>query len=443
MNRTADISNNVTVKRNSYLLSLITIGMLFFVFGFVTWINAILIPYFKIACELSNFQSYLVAFAFYISYFIMSVPSSFLLKKVGFKNGMMIGFFIMSAGAFLFVPAAMQRAYSLFLAGLFVLGFGLTILQTAANPYITLLGPEERAAQRFSIMGICNKLAGILAPLLFAAVILKPSDNLMFTQLAAMSANARGAVLDELIQRVIVPYSVVGCVLVILGIYVKRSPLPEINTDGDAKTGAINEDTKTSIIGFPHLVLGAVAIFVHVGSQVIAVDTVINYARSMDIGLLEAKVFPSYTLAATIIGYLLGISLIPKMMSQLTALRICTVTGIVLTLLIVYSTIRMRLFGYNSDASLWFVVLLGFANSMIWAGIWPLALARLGKFLKLGASLLIMGLSGNAIFPLLYGYLADINGLKEAYLVLLPCYLYLTFYAFRGYKLKTWALFKK
>jgi fucose permease len=229
----------------------------------------------------------------------------------------------------------------------------------------------------------------------------------------------------------------------ILGICVKRSPLPEINTDGDAKTGAINEDTKTSIIGFPHLVLGAVAIFVHVGSQVIAVDTVINYARSMDIGLMEAKVFPSYTLAATIIGYLLGIFLIPKMMSQLTALRICTVTGIVLTLLIVYSTVRMRLFGYNSDASLWFVVLLGFANSMIWAGIWPLALSRLGKFLKLGASLLIMGLSGNAIFPLLYGHLADVNGPKEAYLVLLPCYLYLTFYAFRGYKLKTWALFKK
>src|SRR5687768_6749958 len=173
-----------SLTRRDTLISILIIGLLFFIFGFVSWINAILIPYFKIACELTNFESYLVAFAFYISYFVMSVPSSFLLKSVGFKKGMMIGFWTMAVGAFIFVPAALTRTYEIFLLGLFSLGAGLAILQTAANPYITILGPKESAAQRISIMGICNKGAGILAPILFAAVILRASDSELFSQLA-------------------------------------------------------------------------------------------------------------------------------------------------------------------------------------------------------------------------------------------------------------------
>src|SRR5690606_13039762 len=143
----------VSLSRRETNISIAIIGVLFFIFGFVSWINAILIPYFKIACELTNFQSYLVAFAFYISYFVMSVPSSYLLKSVGFKKGMMVGFWTMAIGAFIFVPAAYTRTYEVFLIGLFSLGAGLAILQTAANPYITVLGPQERAAQRISIMG--------------------------------------------------------------------------------------------------------------------------------------------------------------------------------------------------------------------------------------------------------------------------------------------------
>jgi FHS family L-fucose permease-like MFS transporter len=178
-NNIASVEVSSLSKRDT-LLSILIIGLLFFIFGFVSWVNAILIPYFKIACELNNFQSYLVAFAFYISYFVMSVPSSYLLKSVGFKKGMMIGFWTMAIGAFIFVPAAFSRTYEIFLLGLFTLGSGLAILQTAANPYITVLGPQDRAAQRISIMGICNKGAGILAPLLFAAVILKATDGELF-----------------------------------------------------------------------------------------------------------------------------------------------------------------------------------------------------------------------------------------------------------------------
>lgn len=435
--RTIDVS--ALTKRDTFI-SILIIGLLFFIFGFVSWINAILIPYFKIACELTNFESYLVAFAFYISYLVMSVPSSFLLKKIGFKKGIMVGFWIMAAGAFIFLPAALARTYEIFLLGLFTLGTGLSLLQTAANPYITVLGPKESAAQRISIMGICNKGAGILAPLIFAAVILKATDTELFSAINTMSEAEKNAALDELIRRVILPYACVGTVLFGLGLMVRFSPLPEINTEKESAELAIANQGKTSIFHFPHLILGAVAIFLHVGTQVIAIDTIIGYANSMKIGLLEAKVFPSYTLFATICGYILGIITIPKYISQVTVLKLCTLMGLCFTLMIIFSNGQVTVLGHTADISIWFVVLLGLANSMVWAGIWPLALDCLGRYTKLGSSVLIMGLCGNAILPLLYGALADAYDVRTAYWILFPCYLYLIFYAFYGHRIKRWTL---
>ena len=421
-------------------ISIMLIGVMFFIFGFVSWANSILIPYFKIACELTNFKAYLVTFAFYISYFIMSVPASYVLKSIGFKKGMMLGFWIMSIGAFIFIPAAMNRAYPIFLLGLFTLGTGLAILQTAANPYITLLGPKESAAQRISIMGICNKGAGILAPLAFAAVILKATDSDLFKNLEHMTGADRNLALNELIQRVIVPYLCVGILLFLLGLAVRFSPLPEIDTDQENDAATQVNSQKTSIFQFPHLILGAIAIFLHVGTQVIAIDTVIGYAGSMNIQLMEAKIFPSFTLAATICGYIIGIICIPKYISQVNALRTCTILGLLFAIGILMTSGNVELAGLKVDISICFVVLLGLANSLIWAGIWPLALDGLGKFTKIGASILIMGLCGNAILPLFYGYFADLYDLRLAYAVLIPCYLYLIFYAIRGYKIRQWTL---
>ena len=420
-------------------ISIAIIGVLFFVFGFVSWINAILIPYFKIAFTLSNFDSYLVAFAFYISYLVMSVPASYLLKAVGFKKGMMFGFFIMAVGAYIFIPAALGRTYEVFLLGLFTLGTGLAVLQTAANPYVTILGPKDKAVQRISVMGIFNKGAGILAPIIFAAVVLRVGDTELFNQLETMGELEKNAVLDELIRRVITPYAVVGTVLVSLGILVRFSPLPEIDTEHESAELAEANSSKTSILEFPHLILGAFAIFLHVGTQVIAIDTVIGYANSFGIGLMEAKVFPSFTLAFTIIGYLIGISLIPKVISQVNILRICTLLGTTFTVLILFTSGEVTLFGITTDVSIWFVVLLGLANSLVWAGIWPLALDGLGRFTKLGASIMIMGLCGNAIMPLIYGYLADLYDVRFAYWVLFPCYLYLVYYAAYGHKVRKWS----
>lgn len=426
------------LTRRDTQISIMVIGMMFFIFGFVSWANSILIPYFKIACELSNFKAYLVTFAFYISYFIMSVPASYVLKSIGFKKGMMLGFWIMSLGAFIFIPAAMGRTYPIFLLGLFTLGTGLAILQTAANPYITLLGPKESAAQRISIMGICNKGAGILAPLVFAAVIFKATDSALFKSLDQMSGAQRNLALDELISRVIVPYCYVGILLFLLGLGVRFSPLPEIETDQEDDETSQANFAKNSILEFPHLILGAIAIFLHVGTQVIAIDTVIGYAGSMNIQLMEAKIFPSFTLAATICGYIIGIVCIPKWISQVNALRACTFLGLFFTCGILVSHGQVSWLGLKTDVSIWFVVLLGLANSLIWAGIWPLALDGLGKFTKIGASILIMGLCGNAILPLFYGYFADQYDLKSAYGVLLPCYVYLIFYAIKGHKIKKW-----
>ena len=419
-------------------VALVIIGMLFFIFGFITWINAILIPYFKIACELSNFQSYLVAFAFYISYLLISVPSSWLLRSAGFKKGMMTGFWIMAAGTLLFVGAAYTRTYVIFLAGLFAIGSGLAILQTATNPYVTILGSRERAAQRISIMGVCNKGAGILAPLLFSAVILRADDAELFRRIPSMGSVEKNIILDGLIRRVMAPYAIVGAILLLLGLMVRYSPLPEIDTDKESGDLVAANTGKTHILHFPHLVLGALAIFLHVGTQVLAIDTIIGYAGTMHIQLPEAKVFPSYTLLATITGYLTGIWLIPRVISQEKAFLGCTIVGSLLSILIALVHRQVGIFGHHADISLWFLVLLGFANSMIWAGIWPLALDGLGRFIRIGASVMIMGLCGSAILPLVYGWLADRWDPRSAYWILLPCYGYLFFYAVYGHRIRYW-----
>jgi FHS family L-fucose permease-like MFS transporter len=353
---------------------------------------------------------------------------------------MMVGFFALALGAFIFVPAAMTRTYEIFLAGLFTLGVGLAILQTAANPYITILGPKERAAQRISIMGIANKFAGILAPLLFAAAVLRPTDQAMFDSLGTMGDAERASALDELVRRVIVPYTIVGITLFLIGLGVRYSPLPELNTEEESAEIAAANTGKTSILQFPHLVLGAVAIFIHVGAQIISIDTIISYAGSMGLSLIDAKVFPSYVLAMAILGYFMGISVIPKYISQKNMLRLVTVMGGILTLLIVFTRGEVTILGHTTDISIWFIVLLGIPNSLTWAGIWPLAIDGLGKFTKVGASLMIMGLCGNAIMPMIYGYFADTSGLREAYWVLMPCYLYLMYYAFFGHKLRRWTV---
>ena len=414
-------------SKRTYVLSISIIGLLFFIFGFVTWLNGILIPYLQIACELTNFQALFVAFAFYISYTVMALPSSWILKKTGFKSGMMIGLLVMAVGTIMFIPAAQTRTYGLFLFGLFILGTGLALLQTASNPYITIIGPRESAAKRISIMGICNKVAGALAPLILAYFILHDGDAFV-KSLETMDVSAKAHALNELAARVIMPYIVMTVILVLLGIMIRFAPLPEIEEEVIDN----NEDkstTKTNIFQFPNLVLGVVALFLYVGAEVIAGDTIIRYGISLGIPIDTAKLFTSLTLASMIVGYIIGILLIPKFLSQEKALAISAILGVVLSIAAIYSPPML---------SVTFVALLGIANALVWPAIWPLALHGLNRFIKTGSAMLIMAIAGGAILPLVWGKIADDYSTQFAYWIMIPLYLFIYFYALSWHKLTSW-----
>jgi len=425
--------------RHKFIVSMVILAFMYFVFGFVSWINAILIPYFKITCELqTHFEALLVTLAFYSPYLIMSLMAGLLLKKAGFKRGIMTGFFILATGAFIFIPAAITRFYGIFLIGLFIMGTGLAILQTAANPYVTIISPIDQAVSRMSIMGVCNKIAGIVSPLIFAAIILKNSDKALLEALPTMSAVAKNAALNELTLRMMIPYACLAVLLVGAGLFIRFSALPEIDAEEESNGASTAQDGKKYLIQFPYLILGALAIFTHVGTQVISIDTIILYANSMGMDLISARTFPSFTLTATIVGYVIGIFCIPRFVSQTNSLKIATITGLVFSICLLFIPGQMMYKGYQISASIWFLVLLGLPNALIYAGIWPLAIRNLGRFTKTGASLLVMGLFGNAIFPVAYGRYADAVDTHTAYWILLPCFAYLVFYAFYGHKITSW-----
>ncbi|HOY38455.1 MAG TPA: sugar MFS transporter [Bacteroidales bacterium] len=415
------MARDVTSVSKYYAISII--GMLFFIFGFVTWLNATLIPYLKIACELTNLESLFVAFAFYVSYFVLALPSSWVLGKTGFKNGMSLGLIVMSIGSIIFIPAAMMRFYPLFLTGLFVQGAGLSILQTASNPYVTIIGPIESAAKRISIMGIANKIAGIISPLILGTIVLKDADTIT-DKITTMSLAQRTAELDLLSQRVIVPYIVIAVVLLILALLVKASKLPEIDKSGDSDKSGIS---RSSIFKYPYLWLGVLSIFLYVGAEVISVDTIINYGKSIGIKLETSRFFASFTLFAMVAGYLIGIAAIPRLISQSKALFYATALALVLTVLAVVT---------SGITSVIFIALLGLANAVMWPAIWPLSIEGLGKYTKTGSALLIMGIVGGATIPLLYGALSDLHpiGTHYAYLIIIPCYAFIMFFALKGHR---------
>lgn len=406
-------------KKNSYLGPLFIIGILFFVMGFVTWVNGTLITFFKKAFSLDNTSSYLVTFAFFISYTVMAIPCSMVLKKTGFKNGMSLALGVMAVGTLIFIPAAEMASYPLFLVGLFTIGIGLTVLQTASNPYATILGPRESAAQRISIMGIANKSAGIFSQIIFGKLLL-----------AGASTGDPKSELD----KVAMPYLVLTAVLIALALIIRMSKgLVEVSEEEDDAPAASQQATaqKTSVLQFPNLVLGVLALFCYVGAEVIAGDTIISYGVSLGFPEEEARLFGTFTLYGMMAGYLLGIVLIPKYVSQQAYLKFSAILGLIVTVIAVNST------GFTSVLC---IAILGFANAVIWPALWPLALSGLGsKFTKIASALLVMGISGGAVLPLVYGSIADsIGSTQKAYWILVPLYIYMLYFGFIGHKKKSW-----
>ncbi|WP_373057205.1 sugar MFS transporter [Zunongwangia sp. H14] len=428
------MANSVATKREKSLQesgsttrSIIIIGALFFIFGFVTWLNSLLIPYLEIACELTKFQAFFVTFAFYIAYVVMAPVSARTLNKLGFKKGMSVALGIMAIGALLFIPAAISRTYIIFLGGLFIMGSGLAILQTASNPYVTIIGPAESAAKRISIMGICNKLAGAIAPILIGFFLqLEKADELK-SEIANLSASERIAELDQMAMRVIPPYIGIIVVLLLLAFWVYKSGLPEVDADEEDENLTASNLGKKSVFDFPHVILGVITLFLYVGVEVIAADSIISYGSSQGIALTTAKYFATGTMAAMVLGYIIGIISIPKIIKQENALRVSAVLGILFALVAIFSS------GYVSLA---FIALLGLANSLMWPAIWPMALADVGRFTKAASSLLVMGIAGGAIVPLAYGALAENWNPQQAYWILIPCYLFILYFAVSGYKIR-------
>jgi MFS transporter, FHS family, L-fucose permease len=413
-------------SNKNYVLSISIIGVLFFIFGFVTWLNGTLIPFLKLACDLkTDAEALLVTFAFYMAYFFLAIPSSFILTKTGFKKGMSLGLAVMAVGALLFLPAAMQRSFSLFLTGLFVQGMGLALLQTASNPYISVIGPIESAAKRISIMGICNKVAGALSPLVLGAIVLQDATGIEAQISATTDLAIKTGLLQALSERVIVPYTVMAAVLIALAVMIWLSPLPEIETDGSTTTD--NQTQHKSIFQIPYLMLGILCLFLYVGVEVMAGDVIGTYGKAIGIGLDETKVFTSYTLWSMVVGYIIGILTIPKYIKQQNALALSAVAGIVLSLGVFFTT------GYTSIV---FIALLGFANALMWPAIFPLAIEGLGKFTKLGSALLVMGIAGGAVLPQLYARIVPTLGPPSAFFwIVAPCYAYILFYAIKGHML--------
>jgi FHS family L-fucose permease-like MFS transporter len=429
-----------TKSTNNSILPIAIIAGLFFVFGFVTWINGALIPFMKTINELTDAQSYLVASASYISFVVMALPASYIINKIGFKKGMSLGLIIMALGALVFIPAAGARTYWMFLAAIFIQGAGMTLLQTASNPYITILGPIESAAKRIAIMGIANKVAGALGSVIFGAILLSGIDG-MKDKLSTVDATEKANILNTMADSVVTPYIIMALVLFVLGILIRKAPLPHVEAE-PIKALETGEKAKTSIFQFPHLWLGVLALFVYVGVEVIAGDTIISYGIALDIPVDKAKFFTLFTLMAMVATYALGVFLIPKYISQAFALKTSAVLGIILSFCIVFTS------GFTSVL---FVAALGIANALVWPAIWPLALTGLGKFTKTASALLIMAISGGAILPPLYGALVDnkkeqliesgieeIPAMAEAasygYWILLPCYIIILYYAFYGHK---------
>lgn len=412
----------------NYLIPTIIIGILFFVFGFVTWLNSTLINFLKIACEIdNNVVLFFVTFAFYISYFVMAIPSSWVLKMTGFKKGMSVGLVVMAIGALIFIPAATSRTYGLFLLGLFIQGTGLAVLQTASNPYITILGPLESAAKRISIMGIFNKVAGAVSPLILSAAILSGADILEKKISVATDAAEKAQLLNGLAAKVIGPYIIMAIVLFLLAIWIWFSNLPEV----DQKEEEEEEDDpeikqRHSIFQFPHLWLGVIALFFYVGCEVLAGDTIGQYGRMLGYDINQYQNFTTYTLGFMVIGYIIGIILIPKYVTQRKALQFCSI------LALVFSICALLTAGW---VTVFFITLLGLANAIMWPAIWPLALNKLGHFTKTGAALLVMAIAGAAVLPLIWGAIANktTDHPQWAYILLIPSYAVILYFATSGY----------
>ncbi len=393
------------------ILSLL--AFLFFVLGFALGLNGLLIPFLQGGLNLSSTQSYGVLAATFGAFAILGYPAGLVVAKIGYKKSMLLSFLLFACGLYLFIPSAKSTSYTLFLVASFMSGAANTLLQAVVNPYVTLYGDRESAATRICIMGILNKAGWAVAPIFLS----------LFIDIKAETLN-----LSELSH----PFYIIVMIFIALAMLLFFVSLPEIKAEGqDESSDEIDPKlkaflaTKKSIFDFPHLLLGVGVLFGYVGVETITLASIVDFASYLQ--MANPQVYTSLVVGCMVAGYICGIILIPKFISQLTALRFCVLFCAINSILVLI---------LPASIAIYLIALLGFGHSLIWSATWPLAISNLGRFTNKGSALLVMAIVGGAVLPLAFGVLKDsVGSMQNAYAILIPIYLFMVFYAFRGYNM--------
>jgi FHS family L-fucose permease-like MFS transporter len=406
----------------SYAAPLAIVTTLFFMWGFLTCLNDILVPHLKSIFDLNYRQVMLVQFAFFGAYFLFSIPSAKIIDWIGYQRSMVVGLLTMGLGAFLFVPAASAPSYPLFLAALVVLAAGITCLQVAANPYVTVLGKSSTASSRLNLTQAFNSLGTFLAPFFGGLLILSAAPKAM-DEIRAMAPDALQAYRLHEAATVKTPYVGLGIALVLLAIAIGSFKLPKI----PQAQHQIGEKVNDSIWRHPSLIFGAIAIFVYVGAEVSIGSFLVNYFSQPEIGGLTEKVaasFVAFYWGGAMVGRFIGSALLQKMKTG-RLLGICAMCAAALVAISMLST---------GHAAMWSIILVGFFNSIMFPSIFTLGVAELGPLTGDGSGIMIMAIVGGALIPLAQGAIADRIGIHHAFFLPVICYLYILFFALSGSK---------
>lgn len=413
-------SQKISKKENTLVIPLLIVGVLFFVIGFGVGISGFLTPFLKEALHLTVTQSYLVTAAIFSAFVVFGTPAGWVIKKVGYKRSIIFSLLIMALGMVLFVPSANMASFPIFLLALFIGGIGNTLLQAAVNPYVTIIGPQESAAMRMCLMGIMNKLAWWMGPVFLG----------LFLDLKNVHLN-----------QVSFPFYIVTAILVALSVFMYFAPLPEVKAAGEDETDQSTASTyatgKTSVFQMPHLLLGVLALFFYVGVETLPMASIIGFAKAVfGESVANPEGYAKYVPIGMFVGYVFGVLMIPKIISQTSALKLFAIIGLAASLCVIF---------LPGEMGIYCLVAIGFANSIMWGAIWPLAIADLGKFTKTGASFLVMGIVGGAVLPLIFGFLIDllktgevskISDYQNAYWIFIPAYLFILYFGTYGYKIR-------
>src|ERR1700691_3171661 len=406
----------------SYAVPLAVVTTLFFMWGFLTCLNDILVPHLKPIFDLNYKEVILIQFAFFGAYFLFSIPSAKVIDWIGYQRSMVVGLLTMGAGAFLFVPAASVPSYPLFLVALIVLAAGITCLQVAANPYVTVLGTPATASSRLNLTQAFNSLGTFLAPFFGALFILTAAPKTM-DEIRALAPDALHAYRLHEAATVKTPYVGLGLALVLLAIAIGSFKLPKI-PQAQHKVG---EKVSDSIWKHRNLIFGAIGIFVYVGAEVSIGSFLVNYFSQADIGGLSEKVaasFVAFYWGGAMVGRFIGSGLLQKMDTG-RLLGICAVCAAALVTISMLSTGRF---------AMWSIILVGFFNSIMFPSIFTLGVAELGPLTGDGSGIMIMAIVGGALIPLAQGAIADRIGIHHAFFLPVICYLYILFFALSGSK---------